>query len=190
MSSQQRDSFIVTLLHHPEFTHTRTHTPPPLVLLVSLTVQSSQQTVKPGRSGSPSVSIIHISVRQMRLASLYLWRNLTQAASSVSFFLTDCTFPNIPEGRGRLYLCLLVLSLSTPLFLFYEAAVHKTPQWTSQTPQWTSQIRGYMVCRQRAICLAESPYCTVTCCHNATRTCTCLPFLFLASHCTRACDGL
>ena len=167
----------------------------------------------------------------MRLASLYSWRKLTQAASSVSLFLTDCTFPNttegrgrlclrllalsltpplkagggeiVPmsacsqshpatEGRGRLYLCLLAVSLTPPLkaggdctyvfllsaspllvFLFYEAAVRKTPQWASQI-----QMPGYMVCRQRAVCSTESPYCTVTCCHNATRACTCLAVHF------------
>ena len=51
-------------------------------------------------------------------------------------------------------------------------------------------MREYMVCRQLGVCSTESPDCTVTCCQNATRACTCLAVLFLASHCTLACGRL
>ena len=116
--------------------------------------------MKPGRSGSPSVSVIHVSVRQMRLASLrqmrlaslYSWRNLTQAASSVSLFLKDCTFPNTTEGRGRLYLHLLALNSSSSF----------------TRPQFAKRLSGQVKCvvhgvQRCAVCSAESPYCTVTC---------------------------
>ena len=68
--------------------------------------------MKLGRSGSLPVSVIHVPVRQMRLASLYSWRHSTQAASSVSYFLT---FRNTTEGRERLCLRLLALSQSHPV---------------------------------------------------------------------------
>ena len=175
MSSQQRDSFIVTLVHHLEFTDT--YTPPATFGFVCLFNSSVKSVDSEAGQVRIAVSVCHPRFAWGRwdwpLCTLGgIWhRQLVLFLYS----LQTVHFQTLLKAGGDCTYVFLLSISSRLVFLFYEAAVRKTPQWTSQ-------MRRYMVCRQRAICSAESPYCTVTCCQNATCACICIAVLFLASH--------